>query len=809
MRNVAWWLAAVVAYIVVLGGAAETVIAGVPLRWIVVAVVAAYFATSIVLWRRTSAEVKTLLSVLVLLALFVVFVQAALTSPSPVAAALPSPGASASSDAAASPGAATVAPASVTPQLITVGNGQIVSSVRSAAGRLGSDPGKSLAWVSSKIAFEAYPGALRGAAGTLLAGSGNSLDQSLLLHDLIIASNHAATLRFASCTLPTDQAQQLVDLAAANHGPRRKLVYEVADRLVAQARDAQAKATLRQAATTWHTMTSDDRSETSELAKALAVANVTPSATSNVKDQLHGFAVHHVWLQVLRAGTWVDLDPTLPGATPGRNRCGAAIITDALPADQYDQLTVSVRIEDRQGGTLASSVLLDKSFRIADLAGTNLTFAYAEPMSIADVSSSLSAAPAGFRPYTPVLRVGDTNVAGQPMFLPIPASAAATNLSSPVTNGLDKVNSSFGGTAAPAVATAAPPQSSIDGSWLDLTVATADGWHETFETPIFDRIGYAVRAAGGAPAAQLAPLPEAQGEYAPLDAMWSVAVWAGAVPAGAHRQSVASSGSDAAVLADGLAGLHSAYGLLQRALFESAETSAASRVALMRPGLSLLSVGLTQDNGGTPRSRMLIDVLSDHSRVVLGSASANLGESAVRRGVSSALAERLLVRNGTPGHDVIAAFDAARSGNVPLEALHPSDKGNVTGLAVSPDARAYIGAVLAGGDTVLVPTRPAAGSAESGFGWWIVDPNEGSVRDEMENGRHPEVEEESGLLNFARRNAKVLKCLALVVSFAVDVSAAEVGAEGGFEGAESAADAMNSFREANEIEEKIKGSTGC
>ncbi|MHC4606025.1 MAG: hypothetical protein ACYTAF_03725 [Planctomycetota bacterium] len=65
---------------------------------------------------------------------------------------------------------------------------------RAKAAALGYDRDRIFAFVRDEIAYEPYDGVLRGAGGTLFAGSGNSLDQALLLKALLEACGEEARI---------------------------------------------------------------------------------------------------------------------------------------------------------------------------------------------------------------------------------------------------------------------------------------------------------------------------------------------------------------------------------------------------------------------------------------------------------------------------------------------------------------------------------------------------------------------------------------------------------------------------------------
>ena len=68
-------------------------------------------------------------------------------------------------------------------------------SIAALAESLQYDPQAAFAFVRDSIAFDPYPGVLRGAAGTLAARAGNAYDRALLLGALLDAMARAAPLR--------------------------------------------------------------------------------------------------------------------------------------------------------------------------------------------------------------------------------------------------------------------------------------------------------------------------------------------------------------------------------------------------------------------------------------------------------------------------------------------------------------------------------------------------------------------------------------------------------------------------------------
>ena len=80
-----------------------------------------------------------------------------------------------------------------------------------------AEPDEIAQWVVDNVAYQPYRGVLRGAEGTLLAGAGNALDQSVLLATLLNQAGLEA--RIAIGELTPDQAEQL--LATTSAAPER------------------------------------------------------------------------------------------------------------------------------------------------------------------------------------------------------------------------------------------------------------------------------------------------------------------------------------------------------------------------------------------------------------------------------------------------------------------------------------------------------------------------------------------------------------------------------------------------------------
>ena len=96
-------------------------------------------------------------------------------------------------------------------------------SIAALAEALRYDPQAAFAFVRDSIAFDPYPGVLRGAAGTLAARAGNAYDRALLLGALLDAMNVPHRFAFAALSdeaaaAVLDRASQATDRATGDRG---------------------------------------------------------------------------------------------------------------------------------------------------------------------------------------------------------------------------------------------------------------------------------------------------------------------------------------------------------------------------------------------------------------------------------------------------------------------------------------------------------------------------------------------------------------------------------------------------------------
>ena len=219
------------------------------------------------------------------------------------------------------------------------------SDVWSQAARLGHDAERIVAFVRDEVAYEPYPGLLRGASGALLVRAGNALDQALLLRALLAAGGVDARLMvrdldagetaalhaaFAARAPVAEDPPPDVEGAAIELGvPVEPIAAIVRER------------TLREAALLEEVLEVSAR-EAARLERLLA-GHLVPGPAA--------LPTRHYWLEV----DGVAIDPTATGLTLEGGRAVGAADLDA----QRTTLTFRLVLERANGSEIATEDVLE------------------------------------------------------------------------------------------------------------------------------------------------------------------------------------------------------------------------------------------------------------------------------------------------------------------------------------------------------------------------------------------------------------------------------------------------------------------
>ncbi len=342
------------------------------------------------------------------------------------------------------------------------------------AAALGKDPARMFAFVRDHIAYEAYPGCLRGPRGTLLALSGNSVDRAALLADLLAQSGHK--VRFARGTLPDGDARELVTSMWADRPRAAADTSEAASPALTIARDTLVAGVTR-----------DFTRIRGHLEKAGQRSVAVPGPTL---DSLVNEARNHYWIEWSKDGAWVALDPSFGDAVPGQTYTKTDETFGALPDAVFHRVTTRVRLEEYEillTGTdevkPSRRELLRYTARSADLAGSDLVLAH-QPENwkgpTRDLQGGIAAALEDTGRVRPVLFIGDGKWDLGEAFRQRP----------PAGGGLGQIGVMLGGAGTRTRVPVAVAES------IEFEFTDPSGRTETVVRDIFDVVGKARRASG-------------------------------------------------------------------------------------------------------------------------------------------------------------------------------------------------------------------------------------------------------------------------------------------------------------------------
>lgn len=623
--------------------------------------------------------------------------------------------------AADAPGAAAIAPSTRGPGLHPIDLATLALPARPTlelthvtpaafAQALGKDITRIFEFVRDNIAYEAYPGVLRGPRGTLLALAGNSADRAALLAGLL--SEAGFRIRYAHGTLSDPVARDLVGSMWA--GP------------VAQAPAADAGGGAGRA------FAAAAKRNFERLRDALKGIRLPEVPVGSSTEALLAEARSHYWLQVEQNGRWVDLDPSFADAAVGKTSAAAAETFDALPDVLYHRVTVRVLAEVSDGSQAQTTELLTYSARAADLSATGVLLAHVPENwqgPVRNIQSALGAALSETGRTKPVLLVP-----GQPA---VAGAAFPTEIKTTGLGGIGGLLSGQGTREAVALATA---------EWIEFKFETPGGQSETVVRELFDLIGKAARAKGHTlTPEELRGL--AGGEQTAflrgtsynlffttgrLDAAYVDGVQGAASPGGAEER-----GSNAA-----LRRLAISFYLVSDALFKRLRTQDGTVVTFYpdSPRVLIAQVAVQGQEG-----RLAIDLRRDHVRAVAAGPNrqAPMLAGVLRGAVNGTLEQALLdqVRAGAVGAVPLRStvstsllFAEADAGNVPAR-LFTSDPADLD-PSVPGDAAARLREELRRGNYALALERSIEVAGVPRYGWWRIDPRTGETVAVTDEGLH-------------------------------------------------------------------------
>ena len=613
-------------------------------------------------------------------------------------------------------------------------------SLEATSADLGHDRERIYAYVRDKLRFEPYAGVLRGARGVLIAQGGNSVDQALLLHDLLTRAGFAC--RYAHARISEQRAAALVasslevernDTTAMDAADEKQL-------------DALADRILEQYA---------------QLTKALVKSGVgPPDHGGDMARQLIAALRDHWWIQVRDGDRWIDLDPTVAAASA--NEMSGTETVSEIPANLYHRINLFVRAEIPAGNKLESRTLLSLSDTASALSYETLFLIHrpdewAGPASLTTIGRSAgsvwdSVTASRKDQIRPVLLRGGEYTLGDAYLRFDPAAASAPAKPPSIFD----IGNMIEGT---------PTTAAANALWVDVEFVSPDGTSTMVRRTLFDRVAYTERQHG-----RIKPSDAPFGYEDPIDAIYAMSFYSGpilhpdvlAVPDKVGRRTVVASDNEVALFQ-----LNSLLAATNNTMAAVAERFALPlRVqgghAVFEPLTPrLLISGLhTSDKTVTLTLDLrhaafapVSDGIEDRSfylRIFKGVLDGVLEDALMTELAGTGAEPAFKMRGATTAR----VFQKARAQGIEPLVLRPSS-GNALPVTWPAEARGRIQAALAQQKIVVVPSQPVVVSGQPQLAWWTVDRNSGRTTAVMQNGLHGDTEEYTIVLDHEKNISNI------------------------------------------------------
>lgn len=601
-----------------------------------------------------------------------------------------------------------------------------------------------VAFVRDEIDFEQYPGLLRGPLGTLLSRAGNSLDQAVLLANLL--KDAGVDARIARGQLTQAQARVLLgqmererstEPPPADSDEWHAISAELGDAGLADPLDSVPPTP-----------------EELDLARAtndLLTAVLERQPVKIMQVDLVEEARDYFWVEFRDAAAdpWRAVHPALRSDAAFSATTPSEYFGDTIPSELQHRIRLTVFIERAELGTLKTDEVVPAWERpSANLVGRsfallNLPSGLAGDLSGIDVGDALASSEL----FIPVLN-GDMlpgtrgfNLDGVLYDLEARGgNLAASALFETVGEKVDKATAALGALGS---SEEAPDRARyLTAQWIDYTIIAPDRSEQTHRRYLLDRIGPDARArsdlsefsyerahpwqllisdefmvaVGGVP--QALTLDEQLNDRVAAVEMRKQLSTDGRLDY--EKLTAKSRGPDAAVLMAMLRSLN--------AELDGLDTAQTYRAA---PAL----IGLNWHLSAPDVLNVSTDLIGNRHRSTNWQDPSAARRDVQIRGIWETVAERRVLaqflRLGGPSRTPFTLVEDAPGSGTPLTVIQPSNVSSLDALAIPADQRSLIaGHVAQGASVVLLPDQDP-----DRFTWWRVDPVDGSMIGFLPSGR--------------------------------------------------------------------------
>lgn len=650
---------------------------------------------------------------------------------------------------------------------------------------IGIEPTALYSWVRRNVTWVPYRGALRGPVGVLMDRKGNSLDQALLLAELLEASGRRVRLAHAQLPANVASAELQRQIAGRSGGePAGPLAPQAAKTAAEQFVDGSGvldtadaygidgkalaeklKGQVASANTMANKITQRMREQSRALWPALS-AQSAELARKDVMDKALAAIGDHWWVQMSKDGQWIDFDLlSSNGAAlaPPAQTADAAALADGLE----HKITVRLVIGQWKQGKTSEALALEQSFRPRDLIGKSVKLMHVPSLWPADwpdvteddIQIKLRAALYTQKEWLPVLTVDgkqfmrasimDTGVVNQTpnsgnqfqrMMVPaVGQIAKARDILASVGDPDEKPK------ADPKLRDPKTPRAEgeLVAEWLEFEFAAPGEAPRKIRREIFDLIGPAARASTGLTyftmsddktvARSMAALGEIEMLIMPNALAPEFLLHMTASNALQNKEFIDELASDpfgkapanAVETASKITPLPAA--LFGFAAMRFGANPYADQLFVDRPQVVVQRATMARGKGGDFYTSRALDIVDN--RIGIDPAAArNAQQYRLLQGIvdTNTEAEALRMLNETVTANTGDAFSASLKAGKGWTMLKPGDEAKLAALKASPDLTARMLADLKAGQIVV--------ASAGGDGWWRIDPATGTTLGMGANG---------------------------------------------------------------------------